>query len=278
MLSAMRLSRPAISIPPASAASCLLLLCTFAAAQSPPMPPDYAGVQVHIPGVFVTPVPNAPFTADVQIISHQVLPGGTEEIRTTVNHIARDSAGRIYNERRRLVSTAYKGEPALLSGHIFDPATRLNIFYEPPTRLAREATLPPAVADRQMPTRAPVPLFGETSQPGIVGIRPGSGLNSAPRVIVTDLGDQVIDDTTLHGTQKQRIIDATASGTGMPVTITDEYWYSPDLSVYLIVKHDDPRAGEQIVAVTHIDRQEPPAARFDVPAGYKIVDETPPGP
>jgi hypothetical protein len=48
--------------------------------------------------------------------------------------------------------------------------------------------------------------------------------------------------------------------------------------VYLIVKHDDPRTGEQIVAVTHIDRHEPPRERFEVPAGYKIVDETPPPP
>jgi hypothetical protein len=232
------------------------------------MPPDYAGVQIHIPGVYITPVPNAPFSADVTILSHQKLTDGTEVIRTTVNHIGRDSQGRIYNERRRLVSSAFRGEPLLLEAHIFDPITRQNTFYDPATHLARQSTLPPPVAARQMPTQAPLPNFG-AAQP-----RPGV----APRVTQTDLGEQLIDDTTLHGTQKQRTIDASASGTGQPVIITDQYWYAPDLFVYLIVKHDDPRAGEQIVAVTHIDRHEPPREKFEVPAGYKTVDETPPPP
>jgi hypothetical protein len=244
----------------------LILSCRTIAAQTPPMPPDYAGVQIHIPGVYVTPVPNAPFSADVTILSHQKLTDGTEVIRTTINHIARDSQGRIYNERRRLVPTTFRGEPALTEAHIFDPLTRLNTFYQPAARLARQMTLPKPVAARQMPAQAPIPNFGA----------PRSSLAGPPRITQTDLGDQLIDDTTLHGTQKQRTIDASASSTGQPVTITDQYWYAPDLFVYLIVKHDDPRAGEQIVAVTHIDRHEPPAQRFQVPDGFKIVDETPP--
>lgn len=254
-----------------AAASLGFLLCSFAAVAqatpNPPMPPDYAGVQIHIPGVYVTPVPNAPFSADVTILSHQKLTDGTEVIRTTINHIARDSQGRIYNERRRLVPTNFRGEPFLLEAHIFDPLTRLNTFYQPAARLARQVTLPPPIAARQMPTQAPIPNFGAQPQ------RPGL---AAQRITQTDLGDQLVDDTTLHGTQKQRTLDASASGTGQPITITDQYWYAPDLSVYLIVKHDDPRAGEQIVVVTHIDRHEPSASRFQVPDGFKIVDETPP--
>jgi hypothetical protein len=97
-----------------------------------------------------------------------------------------------------------------------------------------------------------------------------------PAITQTSLGEQIVDTTTLTGTLKQRTVPAPASSTGQPIIITDEYWYSPDLFVYLIIKHNDPRTGEQIVAVTHIDRAEPPAARFLVPDGYKIVDETPP--
>jgi hypothetical protein len=247
----------------------LIVSCHSTAAQTPPMPPDYAGVQIHIPGVYITPVPNAPFSADVTVLSHQKLTDGTEVIRTTINHIARNSQGRIYNERRRLVPTGFRGEPALIEAHIFDPLTRLNTYYDPAIRVAREATLPPPVAARQMPTQAPLPNFG--AQPP----RPGPG-GAAPRITQTDLGEQRIDDTILHGTQKQRTIEAPASGTGQPVTIDDEYWYAPDLFVYFIVKHNDPRSGEQIVAVTHIDRHEPPPEKFDIPAGYKVVDETPP--
>jgi hypothetical protein len=44
----------------------------------------------------------------------------------------------------------------------------------------------------------------------------------------------------------------------------------------MIIKHNDPRTGEQIVAVADIDRHEPNASVFTIPASYKIVDETPP--
>ena len=108
---------------------------------TPGMPRDYRGVSVRIGGIFVTPVPNAPFTASVQIVSHQKLDDGTEHIQTTRNQIARTSAGQIYNERRRLVSPEFQGEPALLEVHTYDPATRQSVFLTPFTRVAREMTL-----------------------------------------------------------------------------------------------------------------------------------------
>jgi hypothetical protein len=67
------------------------------------MPRDYRSVQTVVPGIFLTPAPNAPFTATVEILSHETLPGGSINTRTTAAHIARSSSGRIYNERRQLV-------------------------------------------------------------------------------------------------------------------------------------------------------------------------------
>lgn len=276
----------------------LLLSAAALTAQAPNqqrMPPDYRGVQTRVPGIFVTPIPNAPFTATVEILSHEKLPNGTENVRTTSAQVARDSSGRIYNELRMLVPASFKGQPMLLSAHIFDPATRLNIFFDPRTRIARESILPPAVAARQMPVRPPVPPIGDpwagvgvagpgvfmqaggpTSNPAAATEINNPGAPQQPQIKETDLGDQTIDGTTLHGTEKQTTIPAQLSTTGQPITITTEYWYSPDLAVYLIIKHNDPRTGEQIVAVTHIDRHEPPSSQFAVPATYKLVDETPP--
>jgi hypothetical protein len=121
----------------------------YALSQSDSMPRDYRGVEVHIPGIFVTPVANAPFSAKVDIVSKQLLPDGTYNIKTTTNRIARQSSGRIYNERRVLVSTSFHGEARLLSAHIYDPSSRLNIFLDPQTRLARETVL------QQPPTPSP---------------------------------------------------------------------------------------------------------------------------
>ena len=223
------------------------------------MPPDYRGVQIHIPGIFVTPVPNAPFSATVDIVSHEKLSDGTTSIRTTINHIARDSAGRIYNERRMLVPNTFKGDPPLLESHIYDPNTRLNVFINPHTHIARETILP------------------QPPHPPLNSVPPRTRPND-PFVTESDLGTQLIGTVELKGIRKARTIPAPASYTGQPVVIDDEYWYSPDLSVYMIIKHDDPRTGEQIVAVSKVDRREPPADLFAVPADCKVVDETPPPP
>ena len=60
------------------------------------------------------------------------------------------------------------------------------------------------------------------------------------------------------------------------MTVVDEYWYSEDLHVNLLVRHSDPRTGVQTVALSDIKREEPPPAFFEVPEGYKTVDMTPP--
>ncbi|MGI4827555.1 MAG: hypothetical protein ACRYFU_05090 [Janthinobacterium lividum] len=233
------------------------MVSAVACAQTlPSAPRGYRGIQVHVEGVFITPVPNAPFTATVEIVSHQKLADGTEHIVMTRNYIARSSSGRIRNERRKLVATGYKGEPRLLLVHLYDPSSRLSIFLDPATRLARETLLSKPLA---APAEQRAPAAPEKS----------AGTE-------TDLGTQMLDSVSLQGTRKTRVIPAELSGTGQAVQITDEYWYSPDLSMYMIIKHNDPRTGEQIVAVSAVQRREPTAEEMAVPADYKVVDETPP--
>ena len=228
-------------------------------AQTREMPRDYRGVQVIVPGIFVTPVPGAPFSATLEILSHETLPDGSVNTRTTTAHIARSSSGRIYNERRQLVSTNFNGLPPLLSAHIYDPSSRLSIFFNPYEHLARETILaqPPTAPANAVPMRTPVddPYFKQE-----------------------DIGTQPLDGLTLTGIRKTHIIPAAMSTTGKDVAIVDEYWYSPELSFYMIIKHNDPRTGEQLVAVSNIERHEPAASVFVVPANYKIVDENPPEP
>lgn len=232
-----------------------IYLTSFGTAQTRQMPHDYPGVSQKVPGIYVTPVAGAPFSAKVDIISQLTLPDGTVDVRTSVAHVARQSTGRIYNELRSLVPTTYKGDPPLLSSHIYDPTTRLNIFLNPFTHLAHESVLerPPAAPAGSVPARA---------------------LNTA-LYKEEDLGTQYVGTVELKGIRKSRTIPANQSGTGHEVVVVDEYWYSPDLSIYMIIKHTDPRTGEQTVAVSEVDRKEPEAAQFNVPARYRVVDETP---
>ncbi len=222
---------------------------------SQPMPRDYRGVQTVIGGIFVTPVPNAPFLADVEVVSHTKATDGAEHVVTTKEHIARQSSGRIYNERRVFVPTGFKGTPRLLGFLIYDPSSRLSIRVDPMQHLAREVTL-----------RAPLETPEASRAPGQQPKLPG--------ITQTDLGTQQMNGLELQGIRKQRTIPAELSGTGKPVVITDDYWYSPDLAIYVTIRHDDPRTGEQLVAVTNIERHEPSAEIFVVPPEYKLVDET----
>jgi hypothetical protein len=43
----------------------------------------------------------------------------------------------------------------------------------------------------------------------------------------------------------------------------------------MLVKHNDPRTGEQTVTITKVERSEPPAETFEIPADYKVLDVTP---
>lgn len=241
----------------------VVLLTTFlfyaAAAQQDAytVPPDYPGVRVFIPGIFVPPVPGAPFSGTVEILSNQKLPNGSTYTRWTRYQIARNSTGVIHNERRRLAMPGFRGEPALQQIHIYDPQKHLDTWLDPSTHLARQTAL--------LQLRASSNSTLETF------VTPPNSTN----LTTMDLGIETVAGVVLHGTRKQRTVPAVRSGTGSDVTVTDDYWYSEDLRVYLVLKHNDPRTGEQTVGIIKLDRSEPDPSIFQIPAAYKVVDETP---
>jgi len=84
-----------------------------------------------------------------------------------------------------------------------------------------------------------------------------------------DLGIREMEGVSAHGVRQTQTIPAESSGTGAEIVITDEYWYSADLRINLMIKHSDPRTGSVTMTVTQISRTEPDAVFFDVPEGYR---------
>lgn len=107
-------------------------------------------------GVFVTPVPGAPFSAEVDQSMTQVLKDGSIYRRKTAALIARDSHGRIRNESHEVLPASSTRKPVILSIHIYDPETRLNTFLNPYTHIARQRILP------NPPSTEPPPMDGCT--------------------------------------------------------------------------------------------------------------------
>ena len=156
-------------------------------------------------------VPNAPFSATIDILSHE---DSARRLRQHPHY-----HGSISHDRPRaasitsaaqLVPTKFKGEPQLLSAHIYDPSSRLSIFYNPFEHLARERNVP----------RPPVPLLLTQYRPLRHQTIPTSNKRTSAHCNLL---------TALPSKASARPTSSLAnmSSTGKEIAIVDEYWYSP---------------------------------------------------
>ena len=204
------------------------------------------------PDIFVTPIPANPFSATVNVERSFVQKDGGIAQLKTAREIGRDSRGRIFNQMRALVPASGNESPEVVGVHIYDPETRVTIMVNDRQHTFRKGTV-------NRPPEAVPPSFLSAS----------SGLNTLPQNQFTkeeDLGNKVIEGLAVHGVRQSQTIPAENGGKG--VVITDEYWYSEDLRINLVLKHNDPRTGGVAMTVTGIKRSEPDPARFEIPAGY----------
>jgi hypothetical protein len=84
------------------------------------------------------------------------------------------------------------------------------------------------------------------------------------------LGTQTINGISAQGTRYSRTIPAGEIGNVKAIVIVTERWYSPDLQTVIMTKRTDPRMGETDFQLTNIQRAEPAATLFQVPAGYTV--------
>jgi hypothetical protein len=203
------------------------------------------------PDVFVTPIPNVPFSGVIQVERTFVQNNGSIVARKTVRNIARDGQGRIRNEYRMLLPLASTETPQVTHVLLYDPQTRISTMLYPQSQTFTARTLP------NPPAPAP---------PGLLGN--GAPLNDFTKE--EDLGIHEVDGgVVVHGIREVQTIAAEKSGTGKELVITDEYWYSDDLRINVLIKHSDPRTGSVTMRVGQITRNEPDPSLFVVPEGFK---------
>ncbi len=194
--------------------------------------------------IFVTPVPNAPFSALVEVERTIVQQNGAVTHLKTLRNIGRDGHGRIYTESRLLLPVASTASPRLLGMHLYDPQTRVSTMLD-----AQQKTFWTATVNRPPATQPP-----------------GSNLPPSEFTKQEDLGIRQIDGLAAHGMRETQAIPADDSG--KEIVTTDESWYSEDLRINLVIKHDDPRHGSVAMTVTNMKIGEPDPALFRVPDGY----------
>ena len=228
-------------------------------------------------------VAGAPYSAQTSTERIQLLADGNRIQQTTSGSVARDSQGRVRREETLPGVGANDADaPHLI--FIDDPVAGVHWNLNPETKTAfkmpfMQIKAPAlnlssagAIAD------APENTFVFTSAAGATGagiqITSRTSLaTSDTNVTKTDLGTQTIEGVHARGTRITRTIPAGTVGNDLPIVITTETWYSPDLKVLVTSKTSDPRMGDTTYTLTNIQQSEPPASLFQVPDGYTVKDQ-----
>jgi len=206
----------------------------------------------RIINITIPPVLHAPFTSVVTAEWTKTLEDGSTVTRENHRVVVRDGNGRIFQERRRLVPKGGSAEPALMRVEISDPAKHTKYFCRPEETVC-------ALLEYQGP---PADVLEETGSQG------------DGKMVLTreDLGKSNMSGVDVVGTRETRVIAAGVLGNDRPLSVTKEFWYSPQLGLNMLVKRIDPRFGVQTFTVTEVGLAEPDPKYFQLPAGYTVRD------
>jgi hypothetical protein len=209
-------------------------------------------------------VKGAPFSAVSVSESTQTLADGNHITRKTQTNLYRDSQGRFRKEVAlpAIGPLAASGQPHSLV-IISDPVAGTEYVLEADEKVARK-----------MPSFARMEGGPKGGPNGDVVYREFKRASETP-VKKESLGTQAINGLSAEGMRYTRTIAAGEIGNEKAITVVSERWYSTDLQMEVKSTHSDPRFGETTYTLTNVQRQEPAAALFTVPADYTVKEGGP---
>jgi hypothetical protein len=223
------------------------------------------GVDQVLQSIYIPPIPNAPFTAIVHTQwIRPLLDGGTY---TVVNQrqVARDRAGRIYEERWLLVPKDGKWKSRMNVIQIADPVahTLYNCFtLETPHRCRVESFTDSPTANYQPSVAPSGPLPN------------GDGFQ-----IHEDLGIQVIEGIETHGIRDTMTYNPGVIGNDRPFDRSREFWFAANLGINMRSQITAPEFGKEVFTLTDVSTADPDPKLFQIPDGFEVVDHRkPPAP
>jgi hypothetical protein len=225
-------------------------------------------------------VAGAPYSAEVVTQHVQMLADGNRIEQTTTGSVARDGQGRVRRDESLSALAGSNGEaPHLIM--IDDPVAQVHWTLDAQTKTATKMPMPPmppgkagAVFNLGMPAQ-PVAMSARTKTFfATTSAAPANTIHiGGPEGNKTDLGLQTVEGVPAQGTRITRTIEAGQMGNSLPIVITTETWFSPELKVLITSKSSDPRIGDTTYKLTNIQRSEPDPALFQAPADYTIRDQ-----
>jgi len=237
---------------------------------------------------FVTPdtnfdrtlVKGSPFSAEATTEHVQRLGDGNRLVRKSSARLFRDSSGRTRREHA-LARGGAAGvlapdgqEPRLIV--INDPVSGVEYLVDTLRGSVRKRRVPPGIAEAR--ARA---MAGTDSSYGVLmptsaahrRMAQGEGAPPPPAPKKEKLGAQEIEGLMAEGTRVTVTIPAGEFDNEQPLEITHEQWYSAELGMVVLLKHNDPRFGETVFRLTNVTRAEPAPELFAEPQGYRPADD-----
>jgi hypothetical protein len=217
------------------------------------------GSREVLESIVIPPKAQAPFSMLLQTEWVRTLSDGGTITVVNERRIARDSDGRIYEERWFLVPKYGKDESRMTTIQIADPNrhTLYNCFMLDQKHqcvLSRYTASSNAIYKFQGPPTGTLP-------------------NNVGSATHEDLGKELIAGLETTGTRDSISYNAGVFGNDQVMTIKREFWYSPQLGLNLLSKLSDPRIGTQTFTATNLIPAEPDPSLFKLPEGFKVVDQ-----
>ena len=229
---------------------------------APPRPQQYSvsdgGTTETLESIAIPPKAGAPFTLTLQTEWVKTLYDGGTITLVNQRKIARDVNGRIYQERWYIVPKTGKMKSQMTTIQISDPNahTHYNCFMLEEPKICVLGSFAPttnAVYNHEGPPAGPLP-------------------NDMGNSIHDELGKQLTSGVETVGYRISTTYNPGVFGNDMNLTVSKEFWYSPQLGINLISKRSDPRFGVQTFTVTNLILAEPDPKLFELPEGYKVED------
>ena len=214
--------------------------------------PDGGTVQ-RIQSIDIPTITNAPFSAVVVTEWTRILPDGSTALMKNHRTVARDSVGRVFEERRYFSPDGDKQMTMLEQMDYKDPTLHQLIMCTVRTRVC-------SVYTHNWPTT-------------LSQARPPAAQSGANGTKWEDLGRQTIDSVEVVGSHEVMTVPVGAIGNEKEQPVVKEFWYSPRLGINVTTKRFDPRASAvQNFYVTAINQGEPDAQLFHPPSGFRMVN------
>jgi hypothetical protein len=223
-------------------------------------------------------VPNAPFSADAVTTVTQTLGDGTKIEQRTTAKWYRDSTGRVRREQTVIGIDRLNPQGQPQTTITFDSVAGDPTPYvlNPATRTARRTprgvqwfTVGGVVANYFNTVAA-----GASSDRLYAGFgrAQGAALPADVRPVEEQLGTRQIEGVKATGRRSTTTIPAGRIGNDRAIQIVEEQWESPELNMVISSRFSDPRTGVVDYRLTNINRSEPRADLFTVPADYTVIE------